>query len=51
MGDSTMGFLAIALELFFKTDDTDFRTIEEREVNVLQNLFLVLWDYLRDTHH
>ena len=34
-----------------KTDNTDFSTIEERKVNVLQNLFLVLGDNLRYTHH
>ena len=34
-----------------ETNNTYLCTIEEREVNVLQNLFLVLWDNLRYTHH
>ena len=34
-----------------KTYDTDFRTIEEREVNVLQYLFLILGNNLGHSHH
>ena len=34
-----------------KTNDTDLRSIEEREVNVLQYLFLVLGYYLGYPHH
>ena len=34
-----------------ETDDSDFCTIEEREINVLQYLLLVLWDNLGYSHH
>ena len=34
-----------------KTDDTYFCSVEEREVDVLQDLLLILWDDFRYSHH